>query len=189
MYSGRSFSTIAAHVPLTMTLTVFLPKPKRWATLRYSTVVAKIHSVMATLHSVDTFCLKLVFCFPMISLSCWQRYWNISWLNLKLPIQQETREVLDMCLLECHFAKTTPAITPNYGCDYNNWWSSEIEQDDFIDEIILLDFIDEMFDSTTFIKTHPRNVTNWRRWSKIYRVVFSLMILVLGRYGHVELDR
>ena len=203
MYSGRSFATIAAHVSLTMTLTVILAKPKRWPHFDISTVVAKTHSVMATLHSVDTLCLRWVFCYLMIGLSCWQRYWNVSWLNLKLSIQSHCSKVFkttsshyredvgriqtllgsartknslanilitativntsanflrDLILLTfatllreiplrlcvcskqrrkswtcvCRSAilpKTTPAFMPNYGCGYNNWWSSEIEWD------------------------------------------------------------
>ena len=94
MYCLSKQSTIALHVSWTISHTVDLAIPKRWAILRYSAGVARNHNVTATLRFTDIAVRITVSC-QVTLLDNWsQRYVKVSLLIRKFSIQSAGVNVL-----------------------------------------------------------------------------------------------
>ena len=93
-YLGNSTFTIAAQVSLTIQQTVHRATPNSYAIVWYSDVVARTHSVIATLCCTDIAFLNLVLNLMMLCSSWLHMYRNVSWLTLKFSIQSRGVNVL-----------------------------------------------------------------------------------------------
>ena len=95
MYCLSKQSTIALHVSWTISQTVDLAIPKRWALVRYSAGVARNHNVTATLCLIDIAVRITVSCRDNLLDNCSQRYVKFSLLIRKFSIQSVAVTILE----------------------------------------------------------------------------------------------